>query len=125
MATMTAEEELEKLFSKETSDAERNAKRKSFADIIAALLDAGYFRVKITSLSVFDKVIGGEDTVQRDELTRRASYYEEDKLCDWGLLIELTILSFLTLFNIKDYAGQLLPLVSLSMWTFSLKKISP
>jgi hypothetical protein len=52
-------EELLKLFSKETSETEKNAKFGSFSMIISALLDAGYFRVKITSLSVFDKVIGG------------------------------------------------------------------
>ena len=43
----------------QTSEAEKVDRRKKFSQIIQALLDAGYHRAIITTLSDFDKVVGG------------------------------------------------------------------
>lgn len=43
----------------QTSEAEKEFRRKKLDQIIRALIDAGYHRAEIESLSAFDKVVGG------------------------------------------------------------------
>lgn len=45
--------------SDQTSEAELQYKKKVYEEVIQILLSAGYFRVRIASLSEFDKVVGG------------------------------------------------------------------
>ena len=47
------------IMSDQTSEAELQQKKKVYEEIVQILLSAGYFRVRIASLSEFDKVVGG------------------------------------------------------------------
>jgi hypothetical protein len=47
------------LFSDETSSEDRDQQIKCYLEIIEVLLDGGYFRVHVKTLTPFDKVIGG------------------------------------------------------------------
>jgi len=43
----------------QTSSAEKEMQAKAFESIVALLLDAGYYRARIATLSEFDKAVGG------------------------------------------------------------------
>jgi hypothetical protein len=43
----------------QTSSAEKEMQAKAFESIVSLLLEAGYYRARIATLSEFDKAVGG------------------------------------------------------------------
>lgn len=73
MASAVETEALDRLFSSETSAAEKELQKAKYAELVEMLLSAGYFRARIATLSPFDKVRAHPPRVPAAHLTARGA----------------------------------------------------